>query len=144
VEVAELRKRNEKGEVTNQIEGYALSQSLAVSCRNVTNIATAATRAADLLGEGIQLHAGRPMYYFTGVSDLKPSLLEAATADARARAKTLAEGSGVRLGPLRAARQGVFSVRAADETGISEYSTEDTNSIEKKVSAIVTVDYAMR
>jgi hypothetical protein len=64
--------------------------------------------------------------------------------DARERAKTLAEGSGTTLGPLRAARQGVFSVRAADATGISESASEDASSIGKKVTAVVTVDYAMK
>ncbi len=60
------------------------------------------------------------------------------------RARTLAEGSGVKLGPLRAARQGAFRVRPADSSSISEKVYDDVSSIAKKVSAIVTVDYAMR
>ena len=60
------------------------------------------------------------------------------------RAQVLAEGSGVRLGPLRAARQGAFSVRAAKSSSVSESDYEDVGSIEKKVTAVVTVDYAMR
>ena len=85
-----------------------------------------------------------PSYYYTQVDALKSELLIAATQDARERAKTLAEGSGVNLGPLRAARQGVFSVRPADVSGISETSTDSVASISKKVSAVVTVDYAMK
>ena len=75
---------------------------------------------------------------------MRVMVLVKATEDARERARTLAEGSGTRLGPLRAARQGVFAVRAADSTGISESSGEDTSSIPKKVTAVVTVDYAMK
>ena len=85
-----------------------------------------------------------PSYYYTQVDALKSQLLVEATKDARERAKTLAEGSGVNLGSLRAARQGVFSVRSADSSGISEKSTDDVSSISKKVSALVTVDYAMK
>lgn len=66
-----------------------------------------------------------------------------ATRDARERARTLAEGSGVSLGPLRAARQGEFSVLAADATSIGEESSEDLGAISKKVTAVVTVDYAV-
>jgi hypothetical protein len=54
-----------------------------------------------------------PRYYYTQVNELKSELLVAATKDAQMRARTLAEGSGVKLGPLRAARQGAFSVRPA-------------------------------
>ncbi len=39
-----------------------------------------------------------PTYYQLTVNDLKSQLLVAATEDARERARTLAEGSGVRLG----------------------------------------------
>ena len=58
--------------------------------------------------------------------------------------KTLAEGSGVNLGPLRAARQGVFSVISGDVSGISETSKDNVSAISKKVTAVVTVDYAMK
>ena len=142
--LVELKKHTEKGETTNEIEGYELRQIVKVKCADVMGVAKAATKVSDLLGEGVQLHADDPEYYYTKVNDLKSSLLVEATKDARERARTLAEGSGVRLGPLRAARQGVFSVRAADTTGISESSSEDTSSIGKKIAAVVTVDYAMK
>ena len=82
------------------------------------NIAKLSTSIASLLGEGIALRSGMPSYSYTQVNALKSELLIEATQDARERAKTLAEGSGVNLGPLRAARQGVFSVRGADSSGI--------------------------
>ena len=85
-----------------------------------------------------------PRFYYTQVNELKSELLVAATKDARNRAQTLAEGSGVKLGLLRAARQGVFSVRSADSSSISERSGNDVSSISKKVSSVVTVDYAMQ
>lgn len=144
VKVTELKRRTDNGQLTNEIEGYSLSQTLEVSSPDVAGVASSAAKISDLLGEAVELHAASPMYYYTPVNDLKEQLLVAATKDARVRAKTLAEGSGVNLGPLRAARQGVFSVRAADETGISESSAEDTSSVDKKIAAIVTVDYAMK
>ena len=144
VSVSELKKRTESGQFTNEIETYLLSQTIEINSSDVGTVAQAATKISDLLGEGVELHAHAPMYYYTRVNELKSSLLVNATKDARERAKTLAKGSEVRLGPLRAARQGVFSVRAADSAGISESSSEDTTSIAKTVTAIVTVDYAMK
>ncbi len=144
VSVSEQRKRSEKGQLTNEIESYELSQTVNINHTNVNSVAKASPQIQKLLGQGVELHAGAPMYFYTRVNELKSHLLTEATKDARERAKTLAEGSGTKLGPLRAARQGAFSVRASDATGISEYASEDTSSIGKKVAAVVTVDYAMK
>ena len=114
VSVNERRKRAENGHDTNEIEFFELSQGIGVRSSDVHNIAKLSTSIASLLGEGVALRSGMPNYYYTQVDALKSELLIEATQDARERAKTLAEGSGVNLGPLRAARQGVFSVRAAD------------------------------
>jgi hypothetical protein len=144
VRVTEMRKRTEEGNPTNEIEAYVLSQRIEVTSRDVRKVAGISGTVTRLLGEGIELHAGSPQYYYTGVNDLKSRLLVAATKDARMRAKTLAEGSGVELGALRAARQGAFSVLPADAGSISEDTCDDTSSIAKKLTAVVTVDYAMR
>ena len=144
VSVNERRRRAENGYDTNEIEYFELSQGISVKSTDVHNIAKLSTAIASLLGEGVGLRSGMPNYYYTQVNALKSALLIEATKDARERAKTLAEGSGVSLGPLRAARQGIFSVRAGGSSGISEKSTDDVSSISKKVTALVTVDYAMK
>ena len=144
VSVNERRKPAANGHDTNEIEYFELSQVISVKSKNVHNIAKLATSIASLYREGTGLRSGTPNYYYTQVNALKSELLTAATQDARERAKTLAEGSGVTLGPLRAARQGVFSVRAGGSSGISERSSDDVSSISKKVTALVTVDYAMK
>ena len=144
VHVSERKKRTEKGYATNEIEAFELSRKIEIKSRDVQNISKVSTAVAALLGEGIDLQAGMPSYYYTRVNELKSQLLVEATKDARERARTLAEGSGVKLGPLRAARQGVFSVRSADSSSISEESSDDVSSISKKVTAVVTVDYAMQ
>ena len=144
VDVDEHKKRTEKGHETSEIETFELSQIIEVKSRDVQKISSISTTVTDLLGEGIDLQARMPRYYYTQVNELKSELLVAATKDARMRAQTLAEGSGVELGPLRAARQGVFSVRSADSSSVSERSSDDVSSISKKVASVVTVDYAMQ
>ena len=144
VDVDEHKKLTERGHKTSKTEAFELSQSIEVKSRDVQNIAKISTAVSDLMRKGVDLQAGMPRYYYTQVNELKSELLVAATKDARMRAQTLAEGSGVELGPLRAARQGVFSVRSADSSSVSERSGDDVSSISKKVTAIVTVDYAMQ
>lgn len=145
VRTQELYRRNEKGHTTRDIEGYRLTQSLEVGSRDVHLIAEVATQISALIKRGIEVQAEEPAYYYSGVENLKSQLLIAATENARERARTLAEGSGVRLGALKAARQGAFSVRSASATNISsEDAYDDVSSIAKKVTAVVTVDYAMK
>ena len=143
-DVDEHKKLTEKGHKTSKTETFELSQRIEVKSRDVQKISNISTAVTDLLGEGINLQARMPRYYYTQVNELKSELLVAATKDARTRAQTLAEGSGVKLGLLRAARQGIFSVRSADSSSISERSGNDVSSISKKVSSVVTVDYAMQ
>ena len=144
VDVDEHKKLTEKGHKTSKTETFELSQRIEVKSRDVQKVSKISTAVADLLGKGIELQAGMPRYYYTQVNELKSELLVAATKDARMRAQTLAEGSGVKLGPLRAARQGVFSVRSADSSSVSERSRDDVSSISKKIASVVTVDYAMQ
>ena len=144
VDVDEHKKLTERGHKTSKTEAFELSQSIEVKSRDVQKIAKISTAVSDLMGKGVDLQAGMPRYYYTRVNELKSELLVAATKDAQMRAQTLAAGSGVKLGPLRAARQGVFSVRSADSSSVSERSSDDVSSISKKVTAIVTVDYAMQ
>ena len=51
-----------------------------------------------------------PRYYYTQVNELKSELLVAATKDARTRAQTLAEGSGVAIGGHSVQRVREYSV----------------------------------
>ena len=144
VQVREHKKRTENGYETSEIAAFQLSQDITVKSKDVHNISKISTAISDLLGEGVALKTEMPSYYYTRVNELKSTLLVEATTDARLRAKTLAEGSDVNLGPLRAARQGIFSVRSADASSIAEKAADDVASIPKKITAVVTVDYAMR
>ena len=144
VQVRERMKRTDKGNETSETESFQLSQNITVKSKDVRNISRIATSIADLLGKGVNLKTEMPSYYYTGVNALKSTLLVEATKDARLRAKTLAEGSDANLGPLRAARQGIFSIQSADASSIAEEADDDVSSISKKITAVVTFDYIMR
>lgn len=147
VSFSEERKRDENGQATNEIEYWGLNQALEITSRDVHKIAALSTEINQLIKQGIGIQSSSPSYSYSQVNDLKSELLTAATKDARVRAQTLAEGSGVKLGVLRAARQGVFSVRAANASMIAadnDMGDDNTSSISKKITAVVTVDYSMK
>ena len=82
------------------------------------------------------------MYYYTGLEDVKLSLLAAAAEDARDRAKNIAESSGSELGKIKLSRAGVFQITAA--TGDEEFSAGGSfnlSSREKKARVTVRSEF---
>ena len=139
-------KKDEKGNDTNFIEYYIIDQHIEIISHNVQKISDLSSKITELIRAGLMIESGSPIYYYSKVNELKSELLQAATKDARWRAKTLAEGSGVKLGFLRAARQGNFRIRSAKSSNISydDSYEDDEASIEKRITAVVTVDYSMK
>ena len=56
-------------------------------------------------------------YQFTGLNSIKPDMITEATRNARAAATRFAADSGSKVGSIRQANQGVFSILAADQGG---------------------------
>jgi hypothetical protein len=144
VDVSAEHRRNEKGEETDEVTGYRLTQGLAVSTGDVLLVDRLSRESSALLGEGIEFESYAPAYYCTKLDDLKLAMLGEATRNARERAKTLAEKSGGRVGELSSASQGVFQITPVYSTEVSGYGVYDTSTIEKAVKAVVTVEYSLR
>jgi hypothetical protein len=143
VDIRTLYSRDEKGNLTNTIEGYVLNQGFAVSSSEVQRIAGVAREASDLLREGIELDAHQPVYLYTKLDEAKLQMLGEATANARARADALVSHSTTRIGALRSASQGVFQITPAFSTDTSDSGYNDTTSIEKVIKAVVTLEFAL-
>ncbi len=56
----------------------------------------------------------KPQFSFEALNDIKPEMIEEATANARQAAGKFAEDSGSRLGKIKNAGQGVFSIEDRD------------------------------
>jgi hypothetical protein len=70
-------------------------------------------------------------FLFEGLNDIKPEMIEEATKNAREVAQKFADDSGSKLGKIRTASQGYFSIDDRDS---------NTPSI-KKVRVVTNVDY---
>jgi hypothetical protein len=55
------------------------------------------------------------IYKFTGLNSIKPDMITEATRNARAAADRFASDSGSKVGSIRQANQGVFSILPADQ-----------------------------
>ena len=137
-------KRTDKGIETSEIDGYVLAQTVTVTSSNVEQVAKLSREASALIKEGIEFVSGQPEFYYSRWNEMKLDLLSRATADARRRAECLAAGSGNRIGVLRSAQQGVFQITPIHSTEVSDFGCNDTTAIQKKITAVVTCEYAIR
>lgn len=126
---------------------YVVQQGIAVRTARVDVIAAAAQKTMQLVQRGVVLNSGSDSglsYEFTGLNSIKPDMITEATRNARAAAARFASDSGSRVGSIRQATQGVFSILAANAGGDSgeySYQANDESSIMKSVRVVTSVEY---
>lgn len=114
---------------------YSATQTVTIYTKRVSTVLAAGTRLIELGKSGIVLsgddYQSRTQYLFTGLNDLKPKMIEEATRNAREVAQKFAADSDSRLGKIRTAYQGQFSIQDRDG---------NTPHI-KKVRVVSTIEY---
>ena len=136
-------KKNEKGNDTNDIEGYLLNQTLEVKSYEVDKVTSVSREATELIHQGIELISNPPEYFYTKLPELKHELLSEAAKDAKRRAEQIASSTGNQVGAIRSARMGVFQITPVNSYDVSDWGMNDTTSLEKKANAVVKVDFAI-
>ena len=111
---------------------YTLSTSLIVSTDKVQLVVASQGKEAELLKEGIIVKTERWNldYQFNGLPELKPSMIEEATQNARAVAQKFVDDAQCSLGSIRRASQGQFSIES-----------DEYQPWVKHVRVVTTVDY---
>lgn len=143
---------NEYGEGSRAPQRYIVEQQITVRTVRVDQVAAAAQKTMQLLEKGIVLSStpgqGGLAYKFTGLNSIKPDMITEATRNARAAADRFASDSGSKVGLIRQANQGVFSILAADEVsettepGEAGYGNSSADSsLMKTVRVVTSVQY---
>ena len=138
-----LKKRDNEGNETSETTGYTLRQQVEVRSTDVDKIAQIAREATELINQGILLESNAPQYSYTKLGDLKIEMLGEAAKDAKVRAEKTADSTGNKIGAVRSARMGVMQITAADSTEVSDAGISDTSSIDKDVTAVVNISFAV-
>jgi hypothetical protein len=131
------------GMPTNEVEIYEMNQSVTMRSPNVHQVQKVSKGVTFLLRDGVELQSWEPAYHYTKLNDLKIEMLGGAAADAKLRAKAIAEKGGSKLGKLLWAQQGVFQITPIYSSEISSEGWFDTSSIDKTIRAVVTVRFEM-
>ncbi len=138
-----IKGRDSDGNETSEINGYSLSQQIEVKSTDVAKISQVARESTELINQGILIESGAPRYYYTKIGDLKVEMLGEAAKDAKERAEKIASSTGNSIGSVRSAKMGVLQITAADSTDVSDYGVYDTSTIEKDMTAVVNVSFAV-
>ncbi len=111
---------------------YTLSTSLIVSTDKVQLVVASQGKESSLLKEGLIVTTEKWNldYQFNGLPELKPSMIEEATQNARAVAQKFADDAQCSLGSIRRASQGQFSIES-----------DEYQPWVKHVRVVTTVDY---
>jgi hypothetical protein len=96
-------------------ERYRAEQSVLLRTAKVDLIKPALASAATLMVNGVLLSGGcQPNYVYNQLNEIKPTMIQQATRNARIVAEQFARDSQTNLGKLRSASQGWFQVEDRD------------------------------
>lgn len=119
-----------------KLERYAAEVTVTLRSGRIDALHEAIERSGELVKDGVAIirsYEYQTQFLFTGLSDIKPEMIAEATLDARAAAQQFAEDSGSRLGRIRTAQQGYFSIEDRDA-----FSPEI-----KRIRVVTTVQYSL-
>ncbi|WP_149981280.1 SIMPL domain-containing protein [Pseudoalteromonas rhizosphaerae] len=119
----------------NQQFRYIARANITVYSQQPDKVQNALTKVGQLAKQGIAIvqdnYETRIEYLFSGLNDIKPAMVQEATEKAREVALKFAKDSQSKLGKIRTARQGQFSIIDRDS---------NTPQI-KKVRVVTSVEY---
>ena len=114
---------------------YVAKATVTLRASDVAAVKKAIEKSGELVGQGIALGAEdyntRTEFLFTNLNRIKPEMIEAATMSAREAAGKFAKDSGSKVGKIRTASQGLFTITNRD----------DNSPDLKLVRVVTTVDY---
>ncbi|HCU58746.1 MAG TPA: hypothetical protein DIC64_02060, partial [Alphaproteobacteria bacterium] len=122
---------------------FILNQTITVKSKKVDLVASTLNKSGDLVAKGIIFSSdyGSPVsYIFTKLNDIKPSMLVEATQNAREAANQFAKSSKSKVGKIKHANQGMFSILPQEETA----SATESQQINKKVRVVSTIEYWLK
>lgn len=143
--IEEVRARFDLGRsAQDKTVGYRLKQSVEVRSGEVDRVAQLNSESTALVEQGVFLTAEKPKYIYTKVAEEKVEMLADATKDARARAERICAQGGARITRMHSAGMGVFQITPLNSMETSWEGMNDTTSVEKTVTAVMTATFALK
>lgn len=113
---------------------YTAQGVVLLRTNQVDRVKATMPKVDELVREGVLISRSwehQPQFIFTRLNDIKPDMIAEATREARKAAMQFAEDSGSRVGKIRTASQGYFTIEDLDS-----YTPEI-----KRVRVVTTIEY---
>lgn len=144
----------------NKAKRFSIDHQLIIKTSNVDAVQNASKNINELLKEGVTLSFDgynsthyAPRYLFTKLNEVKPQMLSEAMQEAKKAAEQLLKPSNNKVGAIKSASQGTFSIYSREAIGSGsgidpravygggQYSNNEALFIEKVLRVVATVDY---
>jgi len=136
------RHAREYGRMDSKEDRYIFEDRISFSTNRVDEVGIVLSKMSDLINKGIIVTA-EPVYIYTKFGDLRNDMIAEATKSARNAANQFATDSGCRVGSIRSASQGSFSIVPKDDMVEDGYNRSETSSLEKKIRVVSTVTFSL-
>ena len=123
--------------------GYNLQQPIYVISDRPEILERFATDPAAFASAGTAVDMSQIEYFYSGLAELKHSLLADATRDARRRAEEIASATGSGVGGVASARSGVFQITEPYSTEVSGMGMYSTSTRRKEIAVTVHTDFEL-
>ncbi len=117
---------------------YTATNSVTIRTRDVARVAQTQRSLDQLVRQDVLIGFADPVYVYTKLNEVRPSMIAEATASARSGAEQFAKDSGAPLGPIRQATQGSFEILAREDID------NESTSLDKRVRVVATVTYQLK
>ncbi len=131
----------EYGEQHNTSQRFIVSTNVYIRTYKVELVSTASQKIGELVRKNV-IVSGEQSYHYTKFKVVRPEMISESIKSARQAAEQFAKDSGAKVGCIRTANQGVFSI-----TGVNSYLDEndygETRNIDKKIRVVTTVTFSL-
>jgi len=138
-----MYEKTKDGVNKNNITGYLLTQQVSIESGDVDKIDLLSRESTELILQGVEFNSYPPEFFYTKLGDLKVEMIGLASKDAKIRAEQIANSTGDKVGEVRSSKVGVIQINAKNSTDVSDYGVNDTSSLEKVITSVVTVSFSI-
>lgn len=127
-----------------RVLGYRLTQAVRVESGDVELMAKLDRESVSLVEQDVLFTAQVPDFLYTKAGEAKVEMLAEATRDARTRAEQIAVQGGRSIAQLHTADMGVIQIAPIYSGQTSWEGMNDTSSLDKTITAVVTATFALK
>jgi uncharacterized protein len=129
---------------TDKISNYVLTQAVSIESKDMKRVPDVSRSVTSLIKDGVEIDSAAPGYLYTKLAELKIDMVAEATKDATNRATQIVTNANGTLGKLVEAKLGVMQINPKNTSATSYEGNNDTTSLEKEITAIVTARFELR